>query len=151
MPEPKHKPEYFIEGQSKPLPLPKFPLGAPIEDCTGFPYDDNTAGEELTMEEILGSSDPRTQLTITHTQLCQSALALMMKKNQDYACESDLFRNFRYFGSLGVLVRLSDKLARLRTFEERDTFSVTDESLRDTIQDAINYLVIYFCMKTEGK
>jgi hypothetical protein len=140
-----HKPEYFKDGIKQPLP-------------DGFPYDDNTAGEEIpvTVGVVRDYINPtpasnRDALEATHKSLSSNALSLMMKKNQDYACESDLFRNFRYFGPLGVLVRLSDKLSRLRTFEERDTFSVTDESLRDTIEDAINYLVIYYCMKTEAK
>lgn len=187
MPEPKHNPEYWKNGVKQELIAfrkfkkygPDNPCGNPfcticvpvfeptapdpIADSTGFPFDDNTAGEQLTpveMTEPVVSSfedsfvpgvSARAALTNTHHDLCCKALNLMMQKNKDYACETDLFRNFRYFGPLGVLVRLSDKLARLRTFEERDVFSVTDESLRDTIQDAINYLVIYYCMKTEAK
>lgn len=107
-----------------------------------------TEGQIRDMKE---ATDPRGALSNQHNSLCSSALSLMMKKNADYACDTDLFRNFRYFGSLGVLVRLSDKLARLRTFEERNTFSVTDESLRDTVMDAINYLIIYYVMKQEPR
>ena len=67
----------------------------------------------------------------------------------DYAHEGDIFRNFRYFGGLGILVRLSDKLARLRSFEENGTFAVEDEKLLDTVIDAINYALIYYAYKTE--
>jgi len=93
--------------------------------------------------------EPRTLLYDQHRALCSAALELMLVKNADYASSADPFRNFRMFGGLGVLVRASDKLARLRTFEERETFSVTDESLRDTILDLINYAVIYYAMKKE--
>lgn len=93
----------------------------------------------------------RQQLLDLHSNLCRGARETMAKKNQDYATDQDVFRNFRMFGGLGILVRASDKLARLRTFEERDTFSVTDESLRDTIEDLINYAVIYLAYKQEGK
>lgn len=91
------------------------------------------------------------QLFTAHAELGQEAAALMSRKNHDYAGESDPYRNFRTFGTLGVLVRLSDKLSRLRSFEENGTFAVADEKLRDTVLDAINYLVIYYQMKQETK
>lgn len=93
----------------------------------------------------------RADLYQAHETLSTEALELMTRKNQDYACQADPYRNFRSFGSLGVLVRLSDKLSRLRSFEENGTFAVADEKLRDTVLDAINYLVIYYQMKQETK
>lgn len=103
------------------------------------------------LSEPLETGGPRSDLYAAHERLCKAALALMLKKNQDYACQSDPYRNFRTFGTLGVLVRLSDKLSRLRSFEENNKFAVEDEKLIDTIQDAVNYLVIYYQMKQEGK
>lgn len=91
----------------------------------------------------------REQLLNLHEQTAAKAREVMTKKNHDYAAESDVFRNFRYFGGLGILVRLSDKLARLRSFEENGNFKVTDESLEDTIVDAINYSIIYLAFKRE--
>lgn len=86
----------------------------------------------------------REQLTELHETLCNQAQELQKKKNHDYAQEENIFRNFDYFGGLGILVRLSDKLARLRSFEENGTFQVADEKLLDTILDIINYAVIYY-------
>jgi hypothetical protein len=91
----------------------------------------------------------RDQLLALHEQTANKAREVMTKKNHDYATDSDVFRNFRYFGGLGILVRLSDKLARLRSFEENGQFKVTDENLEDTIIDAINYAVIYLAFKRE--
>lgn len=91
----------------------------------------------------------RTELLALHEKLGKQARELMTAKNHDYAVEQDVFRNFRTFGTLGVLVRLSDKLARLRSFEENNKFAVTDEKLIDTILDTINYAVIYYAMKQE--
>jgi hypothetical protein len=71
----------------------------------------------------------------------------MVKKNQDYAHQSDPFRNFRMFGTFGILVRLSDKIARLRSFEESGQFVVEDERLEDTLLDIINYAVLYRAMR----
>lgn len=95
------------------------------------------------------SAITREQLLSLHEQTAAKAREVMTKKNHDYAAESDVFRNFRYFGGLGILVRLSDKLSRLRSFEENGQFKVTDENLEDTIIDAINYAVIYLAFKRE--
>src|ERR1700733_11930416 len=84
----------------------------------------------------------REDLLMMHDSLCKEAKNLMIQKNHDYAAEGDPFRNFRLFGALGILVRMSDKLARLRTFEETKSFAVKDESARDTVLDLINYSVL---------
>lgn len=75
----------------------------------------------------------------------------MEKKNQDYGANHDPFRNFREFGLLGILVRLSDKLARIRTFTERGELSVKDESVTDTIRDGINYLILFEGLRRDGE
>ena len=89
------------------------------------------------------ASSGRKQLYQLHHRMCQEALTLMVRKNEDYASDSDPYRNFRLFGRYGILIRLSDKIARLRTFEERGKFSVHDETLKDTLLDIINYTVLY--------
>lgn len=86
-----------------------------------------------------------------HRDLSEKAREVMTTKNQDYASEADVFRNFRDFGALGILVRMSDKLARLRSFEENNSFAVKDEALIDTIVDLLNYAVIYYAYKQDGK
>lgn len=91
----------------------------------------------------------RSDLLKLHLELSLKARDTMRAKNQDYASTADPFRNFRQFGLLGVLVRMSDKLSRLRTFEERGLTSVKDESIQDTIEDLINYAVIFLAMSRE--
>jgi hypothetical protein len=93
----------------------------------------------------------RTELLKLHEEVTAKAREIMTKKNKDYAHEGDVFRNFRYFGAVGILVRLSDKLARLRSFEENNEFAVEDEKLLDTIIDLVNYAVIYLAYKEEQK
>jgi hypothetical protein len=134
-----------------PIPGRKYPYYAPIHPPVPDATGDSEALAPIIDPTIPNLSEPRERLYAEHKDLCTSALELMLRKNADYASQADPFRNFRMFGGLGVLVRASDKLARLRTFEERETFSVTDESLRDTILDLINYAVIYYAMKREGK
>lgn len=84
-----------------------------------------------------------------HRYLCERGRTIMTKKNSDYANpskSSDPFRNFAAFGAFGILVRLSDKMARLRVFVEKaqngQEMAVQDESWEDTIIDGINYLVL---------
>lgn len=90
---------------------------------------------------------PRQVLMRLHDDITDAAKDVMTRKNQDYANAKDPFANFRTFGGLGILVRLSDKLARLRQYEERGIFTVADESLKDTVLDGINYLILYYAYK----
>lgn len=84
------------------------------------------------------------ELLVFHRKLTKEAHDLMGVKNSDYAgLDPDPFRAFRMFGRFGILVRMSDKFSRLRTFLERGQFNVKDESVRDTIRDLINYAVIF--------
>ena len=100
-------------------------------------------------DEPLVAPAKRDALLNLHRELSARALALMTRKNQDYAKESDPYANFRMFGALGILVRLSDKLARLRSYEEKGTFAVNDEGLIDTTLDLINYAILYYGYKQQ--
>ena len=74
-------------------------------------------------------------------------IATAQRKNRDYAGDTDPFANFRLAGTIGVdprrgiLVRITDKLARISQLLDRPP-AVADESIQDTIDDAINYLAI---------
>ena len=74
-------------------------------------------------------------------------LAIVVKKNADYATETDPFRNFNYAQVLGVtaekaiLVRTVDKIARIDNLLTKE-HQVTEESIEDTLVDAIDYLAI---------
>lgn len=85
----------------------------------------------------------RDDLYALHQRTCAASLEVMKKKNVDYSTADDPFQNFRMFGRLGILVRLSDKLSRLKQFEANGSFAVESESLDDTIQDIINYAVLF--------
>lgn len=86
----------------------------------------------------------RERLYRLHAELTSDAKSIMEKKNHDYASLEDPYRNFRLFGKFGILVRLGDKFARLRSFEEQGELKVEDESIRDTLLDIINYAVLYY-------
>ena len=56
------------------------------------------------------------------------ALDLFVKKNADYG---DAFTNY---GSVGVIVRLGDKIQRLMSVTKNGVTLVNTESLRDTLR-----------------
>lgn len=74
-------------------------------------------------------------------------LALMRKKNADYAGDEDPFKNFRNAQLIGltveqaILVRILDKLARIGNLLDKEA-QVADETLEDTLMDCANYLNI---------
>lgn len=85
-----------------------------------------------------------------HDGICASARGLMDRKNSDYCPADNALRSLKEFGSLGILVRLYDKLSRLRTLLEGGKHpAVTNETEHDTLLDAINYLVLYRALKEE--
>lgn len=85
----------------------------------------------------------RSDLLALHKRLTETARELMERKNKDYGANEDVFRNFRAFERFGILVRMSDKLARLQTFLENKEFAVVEENLEDTVLDIINYAVLF--------
>lgn len=102
----------------------------------------------LTFEELSG----------IHRELCSDGLATMAKKNHDYGGgNGDLFANFRSAEGLGmhpivgVLLRINDKLMRVKTFCDKGQLLVKDEGVEDAIKDSINYLVLIAGMIREEK
>ena len=61
------------------------------------------------------------------------ALELFKRKNTDYG---DAFANY---GSIGVIVRMGDKIQRLVSVTNRSVSLIDNESLRDTLIDLHNY------------
>jgi hypothetical protein len=81
-------------------------------------------------------------------KLFAKALSTMRKKNADYAGDATSMRNFELSANVagismskGILVRLMDKMTRIGNLMEKEA-AVEDESIFDTIQDAINYSAI---------
>src|SRR5579862_5986966 len=74
-------------------------------------------------------------------------LALIARKNADYANPEDPFKNFRSAGVAGVgvdraiLARVLYKMSRISNLLGREAV-VMDEKIEDTLLDCINYLAI---------
>lgn len=86
-----------------------------------------------------------------HRRLCDEARSLSERKNHDYAGKGgeEPFANFKRCEALGIcttergfLVRMTDKMSRLSSFAEAGCFQVSDEKLRDTCMDLINYTAL---------
>ena len=63
----------------------------------------------------------------------REALDLFIKKNADYG---DAFETF---GTIGVLIRIEDKIKRCISISSKKVQLIDDETLRDTLIDLHNY------------
>jgi hypothetical protein len=88
------------------------------------------------------------QLFQIHGIMTSKALEIIKAKNADYGADEDALRNFRLVEQLGIpmevgiLTRLADKIARIGKIIQSGEVHVKDETIEDTILDAINYLII---------
>ena len=62
-----------------------------------------------------------------------NALELFKKKNQDYG---DAFAKF---GTIGILMRIEDKIQRAISVDKNRVTLVNDETIKDTLIDLHNY------------
>lgn len=62
------------------------------------------------------------------------------QKNTDYG--NSFHTTVERLSLVAALVRITDKMERIRRLQEHDA-QVKDESLRDTISDALNYLLMF--------
>lgn len=77
-----------------------------------------------------------------HESLCEDLHDLYVRKNADYG---DSFRKVREDIPNAILVRLSDKMNRLKTLMTKpkgESPMVTDESIDDTLMDIANYALL---------
>ena len=69
--------------------------------------------------------------------IIRSNMDLFLRKNKDYG------NSFQDFGFLGIMVRLNDKINRMKTLHSNNhTSAVPDESFVDTVQDLYNYTLL---------
>lgn len=73
------------------------------------------------------------------------ALKLFERKNRDYG------DSFARYGSIGVLMRLGDKISRLQSITKNGVVLVNDEQVRDTLIDLHNYSAMAVMLLDEGK
>lgn len=62
--------------------------------------------------------------------------SLLISKHHDYGDE-----NLLRHGLFGIIVRMSDKLARLENLHDKNEEMVEDEKISDTLQDLAGYAI----------
>ena len=72
------------------------------------------------------------------------AFELFKKKNKDYG---DAFSNY---GTVGIMVRLGDKISRLLSVSKNGINLIDTETLRDTLIDLHNYAAMGIMLMDES-
>jgi len=72
-------------------------------------------------------------------------LELFHKKNTDYG------DSFADYGTIGILIRMGDKIKRFVSINKNGVSLVNDEALRDTLIDLHNYSAMAIMLMDEEK
>ena len=95
-----------------------------------------------------------------HEETCAKTLDIMRAKNSDYcggAETLDALANFKSARSLGLhpvtglLLRMQDKLMRIKSFVNDGELKVAGESVDDACEDLVNYSILAKALLTEER
>lgn len=75
-------------------------------------------------------------------ELTREIVDLHLSKCKDYGTTEDPIANLREFGLTGVVIRINDKVVRLKSFVRNGTLYVKDESVVDTLKDLATYSLL---------
>ena len=80
-----------------------------------------------------------------YDKIVEEIKELSVQKNNDYGC-----RGLIGFGNYGILVRISDKLDRLKNiYDNNKKISNKNEKIEDTLKDIVNY-ALYMILQERG-
>lgn len=100
---------------------------------------------ELESIEVGTEADAKVEL---HREICEEIHDLYETKNHDYG---DSFgKGFREYGLIMPVIRLEDKLNRLKQLVDREGL-VKNESVEDTLIDLANYAIMTVLEMREGE
>jgi hypothetical protein len=100
------------------------------------------------------------ELLKLHDETCDKCKEIMKQKNSDYTGgknATDIFANFNSSVILdihpvqGLLLRLIDKVQRIRSFTNDKQLQVSNESVEDACEDIINYAILAKAMLIEER
>ena len=77
---------------------------------------------------------------MTNTEISQKLIDVYEAKNLDYG--NSAHTTFCEFGEVALVIRISDKLSRFKTLLTSVGVNVADESVLDTLGDAVTYLAM---------
>lgn len=72
--------------------------------------------------------------------LTSDMLKIYREKNADYG--DSFSKSYKEFGIIAPVVRMSDKMERIKQLSKAEDIKVKDESLRDTAIDLANYALM---------
>lgn len=75
-------------------------------------------------------------LKIEENEIENNNKELFKKKNKDYGS------SYEDFGLIGIIVRLNDKINRLKRLTISKDINIVDEKIEDTINDLYNYTIL---------
>ncbi len=84
-------------------------------------------------------------------QMFESDVDLLKRKGLDYAGGLDCLANLREYGLLGIVIRLNDKISRLKSLTHVNRPACFDESIDDTFRDIANYAYLARVLLWEQK
>ena len=94
----------------------------------------NTLVNDLSKKkEYEENTKKQKETTLLFKNIQDEGFELFKKKNADYG------NSFEDFGTIGILIRMNDKVKRLMSIEKNNVSLVNTESLRDTLLDLQNY------------
>ena len=100
------------------------------------------------------------ELLQLHDDTCNACKAIMKQKNSDYTGgkgATDVFANFNASKMLGIhpvqglLLRVIDKIQRIRSFTNDKELSVPNETVEDACDDIVNYAILAKTMLMEER
>lgn len=95
---------------------------------------------------MMGKTQSTQEIRILqYSKIRDEAFDIFKKKNSDYG---DAFADY---GSVGVIVRMGDKIRRMSNITSTSITLVEDERLRDTLMDLANYAVMGLMLLDEKK
>jgi hypothetical protein len=95
-----------------------------------------------------------------HKDTCENCREIMKQKNNDYTGgekATDPFANFNAASVLGIdpvqglLLRVIDKIQRIRSFTNDKELKVSNESVEDACDDIVNYAILAKAMLMEER
>lgn len=83
--------------------------------------------------------------TIKFREIQDEAFELFKQKNSDYG------NSFEEFGTIGILIRMNDKVKRAINITNKEIVLVNSENLRDTLVDLHNYCALAIALIDKNK
>jgi hypothetical protein len=86
-------------------------------------------------------------MTDRFKQITNEMVNLYERKNSDYG--NSIHDTFKKYGAVAYLVRMEDKINRVRSLIQNDNQKVEDEKIHDSLVDLANYSILML-LELEG-